>query len=182
MRRNLVKALGAFALGLPAAVLAHALAFGGGHAIGGNLHALVLDLVAVCCAAAGGALFAVSCLSAGATPQGTLAAMRLRASLPSAPWLFAGACVWFAAIEFGEAHHSIALVQTAISLAAASWLIRSVFRAIARVLACVVWAAASVARSQTAPWVAFFFAPAAPRRPALTHRFRLFSRPPPAFA
>lgn len=95
--------LGALALGVPAAVLAHTLLFGEGHQLGGSLHDTFLGIAVA--ASLGFVVFFVAVASSGAktaTTTGSLLAARLCAWLPSV-WLLAGSALgWFAGIECSE--------------------------------------------------------------------------------
>lgn len=154
-------------LGLPAALLAHALTFGHDHAAGGRLHALFLEL-------AGGFGFLATLAIA------INASRRMRHAPANLLWIAAPATAWFSVIELGEARHGIPRALSLLAILAASWLVRAIVRAFAHTLVAVVaslWSRVRAAQARA------HRAPRTMRPPALrpAYRFRIFSRPPPRF-
>jgi hypothetical protein len=170
---------GAILLGLLASLVAHAAAFGDGHAVGGAFHD---PLVAAALAAAVG-LFAgfaaMAWIGAGRHADGSVLASRLEARLPRPVGLAAASAVWLATAEMLEgAHLGAPPLTLALSLAAAAALVYACAAGIVRLLAGI---AVAVRRTT--------FAPRAPRRLrrayAVVHATpagrtgRRFARPPP---
>lgn len=154
-------------LGLPAALLAHALTFGHDHAAGGRLHALFLDL------AGSFGFFATLVIAVSAS-------RRLRLAPSNVLWIAVPAIAWFSGIEAGEARHGIPHALSLLAILAASWLVRAIVRAFAQTLVAVIVSLWSRVRAAQPP------IQCAPRNlslPALrpAYRFRIFSRPPPHF-
>jgi len=155
-------------LGLPAALFAHALVFGGDHAVSGSLHPAAIDLAW---------LFAGICL-AMACGRAACRRSELRVSFSG---IAVSGAVWFGAIELCEQPHAIPFFTAALALAAAAWIARAVFNAFAALAAAVAVSSRStrtpspqlhVRRGVSIP----------PQSASLAHRLRLFSRPPPIFA
>ncbi len=88
-------------LGLPTALLAHAMVFGSGHAVAGAAHSVAL-------AAGAAALLLVLALRSKQAAEGTVVAARLRALAPSLAGLMIAAAAWFALLELtrARAYHS----------------------------------------------------------------------------
>ena len=169
-------ALTASLLGLPIALLAHALVFGGEHAAGGALSTAALA------AAALGLLFVVA-LHSRSLVQGSILAARLRNQLPSFATLAASGSLSFAGLEMCERAHTAPILAIIVALIAACYLVRAAVAAVAKSIAhvAIVLAAGlhvpalseAHARVQTyAPHFARSFA----------HTRRLFSRPPPVLS
>lgn len=155
-------------LGLPAALFAHVLVFGGRHIVGGSLHGTFIEL------AAGFALIA--------TLTATIGALR---KLPGLVPGFAGSAVstavWFGSIELCEQGHGIPLLSAAAAIAIAAFVVRAIVLAFVQTVRAVV----SVLRTTftgARGRVTFSRPKSTPLARSLAHRFRLFSRPPPAFA
>lgn len=173
---------GALALGLLAALLAHAALYGGEHAMGGTYHSLLLQA-----ALAGGvgllAVFgSLAWTGAAHAADGSVLAARMSRRLPGFASVAASATTWYALAERIEPHHaaSVSLTAAILCLAAASWLILRLASAILRMIAGIVIVAASRSlwAARTPRWVRR--APAAPlvHRPPLLRR--RFARPPPS--
>ncbi|MBV9148540.1 MAG: hypothetical protein JO024_01640 [Candidatus Eremiobacteraeota bacterium] len=118
------KFLGALCLGLPAAMAAHFLTFGGAHTLGGAAHLFLMDamVVAVCAsilALCAGALY----LAAGAR-EGSILAARLERFLPSVLALALSAAGWFALIEQGESAHATPIAVAALAILCIAVLLR----------------------------------------------------------
>lgn len=129
---TLRKFLGALALGLPVAILAHLLSFGGGHTLGGSAHELVIDLsLAAACASMAALISGAILISAGRS-QGTIVAQRLSAFLPGPGLIFALATAWFAAIETPEAGHRFSIALVVLAILVASLTIRALVGCIVR--------------------------------------------------
>jgi len=161
------KAAAGVLLALPAALLAHAIAFGHDHAAGGRLHALFLELAGV------SGFFATLAIAVRAQ-------RRMRLTRASVLWIAVPAVAWFSGIEAVEARHGIPHALSLAAIFAASWLVRAIVRAFAQTLvavAALLWSRvrAPQFRAQRASRNAWLPA----LRPA--YRFRIFSRPPPRF-
>lgn len=155
-------------LGLPAALFAHVLVFGGEHTLGGSAHAWLLEL--------GGSFAFLGTLLAA------IGAVRSRPSLvPQFGSILTGAAVWFAFIELGERTHGIPIAAVIAALAFAAWIVRAVLLAFARTIAAVAAILQLVLRAAN-PTVAAPIKRAVPRALPRAHRLRLFSRPPPLFS
>jgi hypothetical protein len=176
---TLRKVPGAFALGLLASLTAHAVLYGGEHAVGGIYHALLLQ------AALGAGLSLLVLLAAlawsqrGGTADGSVLASRLRERLPGAVSVFSATVLWYAGVEGLEPHHADAPpVAAALVLAGAAWLIARLARTVAGAFAHVVIAVTRSAFSpRTRSWRR------RPASPPLARRFysarRHYARPPP---
>ncbi|MDQ6930911.1 MAG: hypothetical protein M3126_09630, partial [Candidatus Eremiobacteraeota bacterium] len=86
-------------MGLPVAILAHILSFGGGHTLGGSAHELVIDLSLTAACASIAALVAGAIFISAGRREGTIVAQRLTKFLPGGGVIFALAAGWFAVIE-----------------------------------------------------------------------------------
>jgi len=96
---RLARLAGALALGLPAAVLAHMVVFGGAHEAGGRFHSLVLEGVSLGVALFAIALGASAAAAAKFTAEGTIVAARLRQYMPSMLALLASTAGWYETVE-----------------------------------------------------------------------------------
>ena len=162
------RAATAVLLGLPAALLAHALTFGGEHTLGGSLHAWALELGATCA-------FLAALIAA-------IAAVRCRYALaPRFDAIVGGAAAWFTVLELCEGGHGIPVVTAVFTLLAASCLVRCVLRAFAGTVAAFICGLRSTF-APARPFVAVRRPNLTPRASSLAHRLRLYSRPPPVFA
>lgn len=134
---TLRKVPGALILGLLASLAAHAALYGGGHAMGGSYHGLLVE------AALAGALGllaifgAIAWSESGATADGSVVAARLRTQLPQTPWVLLAAGLWYAAGEAIEPHHAAAPLIASLCLImafayAVLWLARVATAALAR--------------------------------------------------
>jgi hypothetical protein len=172
------KVPGALALGLLASLVAHGGLYGGGHSMGGDYHALLIQL-----ALAGGLSLAgfyglLAWDGARAAVNGSVLAVRLAARLPGLGPLLASATVWYAAAELVEGHHAgISWIAAAVVLAA-SWLIQRLSRFALTVLAGAIVAVFGSRFAPRTPSWARFTLFARPVRPILWAR-RRFARPPP---
>jgi hypothetical protein len=175
---TLRKVPGALALGLLAALAAHAVLYRGEHAMGGAYHSLVVQ-AAITCSVSMLAFFAALAWGGSCAADGSILAARLRDRLPGLLWILPAAAFWYAAAEAIEPHHIPASpVVVLVSLAAAAWLVLRLARGIVGALA-----RAAIAMLRAA------FSPRAPswsRRPHLQpirrrplRAYRRFVRPPP---
>lgn len=170
-------ALAAAALGLPSALLAHALVFGNDHAAGGAVQSAALALAAL-------VLVLACALHAVRLAQGSIVARRLSESIPHAITLAVTTGAWFAALELCEAPHAIPPLAVATAIAIACFAMLAVVRGAARGIASIVLAVSSLLREFTMPAlpaVDLGFAPA-PAALAYARTHRLYSRPPPALS
>lgn len=173
-----MRALAAVLLGLPAALVAHALVFGGDHAIAGALQS------GLCGAGALAFVFAALVHTSKGVQQGTIAAARIKLLVPNLALLLGSSGAWFAVFETCEAPHAHAPLIIALALVVACiavrWTVNLLSRAIASVRFAILHAisrapfqpAASLRRVLVAPMPLF----------ALAYSERLFSRPPPALS
>lgn len=155
-------------LGLPAALLAHTLVFGGEHAAGGSMHALLFGL-----AASFG--FLTTLLVAIAATRS------MRGAAPRLWPVLSGAVVWYGATELYEHAHAVPVLLSVLALVLASAIVHAVLRAFAHTIvaiACSLWSALAKPKSLCASAIAL--AMPALQRPA--YRFRVFSRPPPVLS
>lgn len=153
-------------LGLPAALLAHFLVFGNAHAAGGSAHGALVDA-----ACAFGFLAALAF---------AIAACRRIRIAPSFTPIVLGAASWFAGVEFSEHQSAVPLLLSALAILLCSWLIRATVRAFAHVVVAILAAAWIPARRDRGSRRSGYARNTIVRmRPA--YRFRIFSRPPPAF-
>jgi hypothetical protein len=164
VRRIFVSAL----LGLPAALLAHALAFGQAHVLGGTLHSFAVQ------GAAGFALIAAIVASL-AIARGE------RWDAPHAGAVAIAASAWLTLIELAEAPHAVPLLLCVLAILAATAIVSSVAAGYTHAVAAVVHVFGAHAKID-APRFAFAFSSEAPSRRRTLPEFRLFSRPPPAFS
>jgi hypothetical protein len=178
-RVTLRKVPGALALGLLASLAAHAFLYGGDHAMGGGFHGLLVE------AALAGALGllvvfgALAWTELGCTADGSVLAARLRDRLPSFLGVLLAAGGSYAVAEAVEPHHALASpLALTIALAAAAWLVRTLARGLAGVLARAVFAVQRTAFAPRAPaWNRRERPRPLARRALLTRR--RFARPPP---
>ena len=118
------KFLGALCLGLPAAMAAHFLTFGGAHTLGGAAHLLFMNAMVVAVCASILALCAGTVYLAAGAREGSILAARLERFLPSAVALALSASGWFAVIEHGEAAHATPIGLAALAILCIAVLLR----------------------------------------------------------
>lgn len=176
------KVPGALALGLLASLGAHSALYGGEHAMGGDYHAVVVEIAIGGILALLVGLGALAWSAAGLTPDGTVLASRLNDRLPGFAALAGATALWFGIAEALEPHHAgAAPVATVLALAAVAWIVRQIAVFAVAFLARVVFAIARFAFSARTPsWAPRQRRPA-PRRPLFGTR-RRFARPPPITA
>lgn len=180
-RVRLGRVVRAFALGVPATLVAHALSFGADHEVGGRFNGAVFSIAIV--ALAGFVLGCVAVAWRGRTvADGSILACRLRGRLPATSSIFLSAAVLFAGCELLEPAHGFGNVLVIAGLlVACSWCVRATARVIASVIALATVAIEST-RFDLRPvmWRAFYVGPVllAISVPA---RFP-FVRPPPVNA
>jgi hypothetical protein len=176
---NLRQLPGLASLGLLAALMAHAVSYGGQHEAGGVYHTALL-LTAM--AGAGSFAMAVALLAAfGLRRQadGSCLAAALRPMLPGVLPLIVAASGWFALIETVEPHHaavSVLMVAAALVLAAVCVLAAS--QRLIDALARIVFDFIAAAHRKRAAFAQYFFAPR-PSARAVAFAYRRFARPPP---
>ncbi|MEO6913995.1 MAG: hypothetical protein ABI182_08265 [Candidatus Baltobacteraceae bacterium] len=170
---------GALALGLPVALLAHVLAFGGDHSLGGAYHQALAVGAVLAAAALAMLLVGLACSSARATQTGSVLAARVATLLPGDLPLAAGATGWFIFIESLEPHHRALPVLAAVALVAAAMLVGTIARALTRMLAEITIAILDLDFSPRIPAYALCIAERTPRALNPAIRRRLYSRPPP---
>lgn len=182
MRRasSLVRGLpGALVLGLLAAIVAHAVLFAGGHAMGGAYHAALIEVASSGALGLLAFLAGLAFFSRGRAADGSILAARLSGWLPNLPALVVTTGVWFAIGERLEtAHASPPLLVAALVLALAAWLLHRFARVVLGTIADAVF---SVTRISFAPRIPSWVRRAAPaprlRRARIARR--RFARPPP---
>lgn len=176
---TLRKVPGTLTLGLLASLAAHAALYGGGHAMGGSYHGLLVE------AALAGLLGLVAFFGGlawgetGSTSDGTILATRLRERLPGGTAVLLSAAVWYVIGESIEPGHAAASITgSLIALLGASLAVAWFARVITRAIARAVVAVANTAFSPRTPsWQRR--ARGAPARRRLLHTHRRFARPPP---
>ncbi|HZZ64468.1 MAG TPA: hypothetical protein VFE17_03140 [Candidatus Baltobacteraceae bacterium] len=170
------RSLNSLLLGLPVALLAHIVVFGGEHAAGAAWHNAVLTGAGLALLAVVG-LRARRLLTAHVSPAPARHAL-LDGFLPA----IAGAG-WFSTIELCEQQHAVPIFATAAAVALIAVVVRAVVHAFAHVIAGIAVALlASIFVRREATNGGITLRTGARRIPcALAHALRLFSRPPPAF-
>ncbi|MGH7738356.1 MAG: hypothetical protein ACREMP_10905 [Candidatus Tyrphobacter sp.] len=173
---------GAAALGLLAALLVHAAAYGTTHVMGADFHGAFLALAGC----AGFSLFAIlaalALLGARTSASGSILAARLRAHLPNWFVLAVSTIAWFSLIEGCEPKHGQAPTLVLLALVAGvAWLVlgcaRALLALLARIAFGILWQPAAVQpRRRLKPAAEPPIAYASPARAA--HR----ARPPPVIA
>lgn len=175
---------GTTVLGLVAALVTHAVLFGGEHVWGGAYHSALLELTLAALTSLTGAAAAFLWSGARCAADGTVLASRLRAMMPGWAAIAASGAGWFALGERLEsAHAGVPFVAIAVMLALVAWMLRRFASVGLRALAGIVFAIArGLQREQGTAW-----------RPSTTplRRFaqddselwrRRFTRPPPVTA
>jgi hypothetical protein len=173
------KVPGALTLGLLASLIAHAALYGGGHAMGGSYHVLLLEVAGAGLRGLIAFFGSLAWSNASATTDGTVLAARLRERLPNATALLVAAGAWYALGESVEPGHAAApLAGSLAALLAAScavaWLARAITSRLARAVVAVNRTAFA---ARTPLWLCRSRARIAPRRILLARR--RFARPPP---
>jgi hypothetical protein len=179
---TLRKVPGALALGLLASLIAHGGLYGSEHSMGGEHHALLLQLAAA--GAAGLVLFfgRLGWSGARTAASGSVLAARLNERLPNFGPLAISTALWFGSAEWVEPHHATASwIAVPVVLAAAAWLVHLLCRVLLAVLAGAILAVFGSAFVQRQPsWFRRRNRPLVARRVLRTHR--LFARPPPIWS
>ena len=180
---TLRKIPGSLALGLLASLAAHTALFGGGHAVGGAYHALLLQIASSAALGFVALMGALAWTQSGSWMDGSVLAARLRERLPGVGSVVVSASAWYAGVEAIEPHHVGASgILLLAALAAASYAVLLLARALTKTLARAVIAIFSTSFSPRAPvWRRRPRGRLTARRSFLARR--LFARPPPvAFA
>lgn len=173
-----MRALAAVLLGLPAALVAHALVFGSDHAVAGALQSALFGAGTLAF------VFAAFVHMTNGAQQGSIAAARINRLVPNLALLLGSSGAWFAVFELCEAPHAHAPLAIALALGAACIAVRWTVQLFSRALA-------SVGFAILHAFIRTPFHPAAPLRRvlaapmplfALAYSERLFSRPPPALS
>ncbi len=155
-------------LGLPAALFAHVIVFGGEHTLGGSAHSWLLEF---------GGVFAFL----GTLVAAIGAVRRSTAVVPKFAPILTGAAGWFGIIELCESAHGIPIAAVIAALVFAAWIVRAVLSAFAHTVAAIAAILQLYLRAAKPPAPALIKR-AVPRAHSCVHRLRLFSRPPPLFA
>ncbi len=178
-----IRMLALAAFGLLGAVGAHALVFGNGHRLGGNLHGQLVDMLFGAAALTALLVFAKSLSGGRLCADGSALAAALSSSLPSLRATILTSCGWFAAIESCERAHAMpilaiipaVLAVCAVLLGGAHLAVRAL-RA-ARLL----FASLDPSALSVAPHVCRRI-PSRLHARSIAQRRHLFSRPPPVTA
>jgi hypothetical protein len=173
--------LGALLIGLPTAVLAHALTYGQGHVLGGSHHENVLQLTLALGAVAAAAAAALTLASARTAQNGSILASRIAAYLPGWAGLAISAAAWFGLIESLESEHQVPALLILVAIAATAWLVRSLTRAALGALAQIAFAIFAVPIAPRSVFTATQTVAPILVRSRIVGR-RRFARPPPFFA
>ncbi len=170
---------GALALGLLASLGAHALLYGGEHAMGGGYHFLLVQVAIAGALSLVIGLSALAWSAAGFIPNGSVLAARLNDRLPGLAAVAAATALWFAIAEAIEPHHAgAAPLAILLALGAMAWIVRQIAIVAVACIARVAFAIARLAFSTRTPnWVRRPETPAPLRRIFCGHR--RFARPPP---
>lgn len=176
---TLRKVPGALVLGLLASLAAHALLYGGEHAMGGAYHALLVQAALAGAVGLLGFLGALTWSESNGIADGSVLAVRLRERLPGIAGLLPATAFWYAAAEAIEPHHAAAApIAVPLVLIAAAWLVLRLARGVVAALA---GAAIAVQRAPFSPRTPSW--QRRPRvRPVVRRTFwahRRFARPPP---
>jgi hypothetical protein len=155
-------------LGLPAALLAHALIFGQAHVLGGWLHSFALQ------GAAGFALIAATIASLTIARGQRCDALHVGA-------LAFTATAWLALLELAEAPHAIPLMLCVLAILAATALVSFLAAGYAHTVAAVLHVFSARVKIG-APRFVFACSPGASAQPRTVPQFSLFSRPPPSLS
>ena len=171
--------LGALALGLPSAFLAHIVLYGNGHVMGGS-YGTLLEAAASAAGLSVVAFFLAVCLAGrGRLCQGSMLTAHIRKLLPSFGQMLASSLTWFWLAESIEDGHAWAPTSgIVLALVAAAALTRLVASAGLRGLAKIAFACdCGDFKAREPSWIALchVFIIGLPVVLAL----RLFSRPPP---
>lgn len=172
-------------LGLVAALVTHAVLFGGEHVWGGAYHSALLELTLAAVTSLTAATAAFLWSGAHCAADGTVLASRLRAMLPGWAAIAASGAGWFALGECLEsAHAGVPLLAVAVMLALVAWMLRRFASVALRALAefvFIIASAVAVSHRQNFVW-----------RPSTTSLRgfaqdeklwrRRFTRPPPVSA
>ncbi len=179
---TLRKVPGALALGLIASLAAHAALYGGGHAVGGAYHTLVLEIALAATLGFVALAAGLARAQSGSSADGSVLAARLRELLPGAGGVIAAAAAWYTTIESIEPHHAAApMLALLAALAAASYAALRLAHAMTDALT---RAALAISRAAFSPRTPTWRRRARPRPIArrLFSTRRRFARPPPIAA
>lgn len=170
---------GALVLGLLASLAAHAVIFGGEHAMGGAYNGLLVQLAFVGSLGMSAAFAAVAWGAAGRVADGSVLAARISERLPAPPALLGATCLWFVLAERIEPEHAAASVLlTLLCLVVSAVLLGVVARFSLRLLVRVTFAVSQSPFSERVPaWVRRTQQRPITRRSPLLRRH--FARPPP---
>lgn len=166
MKHSWARLITAPLLGLPAALLAHAVVFGHGHVAGGSLHGIVLAL-------AGSLAFFGLLISATALLR------RIPGATPGIASIAACSALWLTAIERAEQPHALPILTMAAALLLAAAAVRLFATVFSRIVCAIAAIIAAPFRNRL-PRALFLRADAIPRARSAALLFYLFSRPPPA--
>jgi hypothetical protein len=170
---------GALALGLIAAFLAHTVAYGNDHVMGGSYGTLLRGLAWAAALGLGAFWFAICLASRGRLCNGSVLSASIRHFFPSWAGVLAASFGWFWLAESVEDGHVWApTVCIVLALLLAVVAIRLVALAALRALAKIAFLSFSGAFENRAPsWIRFVDRPIVSI--PIVRALRLFSRPPP---
>ena len=132
---------GAIVLGLVAALVTHAVLFGGEHAWGGAYHSAFLEFTLAAVTGLTAAAGALLWSGARCAADGTVLAARMRAMLPGWGAIAAAGTAWYLLGERLEAAHAgVPLLAVVLILALAAWIVLRVAATAVRALAGIVFA------------------------------------------
>lgn len=173
------KTPGGLALGLLASLAAHAALYGGEHAVGGDYHALLMQLAVAAALGFVSLVGALAWTQCGSLADGSVLAARLRERLPGVGSVVASAAAWYVGVEAIEPHHVGASgIALFVSLVVVSYLVLRLARAITDAFASAVIAVFRTLFSPRVPaWCQRPRGSLIPRRSFVARR--RFARPPP---
>lgn len=170
---------GALALGLPAALLGHTVAYGGSHSVGGSFHGVLVGLTV---AAAAAMLFGAACLAwtgAGRILQGSVLAARIEEYLPGWTASTIAAGLWFTLAEHVEPRHdALSPLILIAALALSAWILLLLAHFVLSLLAAIAIAVRAAVHVTFTPSPRLHLS-AAPRAHYLLRAVRHYARPPP---
>jgi hypothetical protein len=147
--------------------------------MGGGYHGLLVQVAVACALSLVVGLGALAWSAAGATPDGSILAVRLNDRLPRFGALVAATALWFGIAEAIEPHHAAAApLVILLALFAVTWIVRQIALFAVALVAHVVFAIARLAFSPRSPSWTRRPRTSAPRRRIVAGR-RRFARPPP---
>ncbi|MHB8152366.1 MAG: hypothetical protein ACYDGW_06785 [Vulcanimicrobiaceae bacterium] len=177
------KLLASLALGLPVALITHAVVYGSSHIQAGDAHGLFLEGAVLIFMATALALLAGACSQAKNTMTGSVLASVLMQDLPDLGPLALCAGGWFTFGESLEAPHAWApLLVIALAMLGAAFVVRWALHGLARLIATIAITTRTFAYAARMPTLLARPQRAVAHRRRLSHSPRRFVRPPPVAA